>query len=402
MSDHLSNSPAMTPTISGFESHDDRKRALLERLQRLESYLATDPGNMQLLSDAFETAISAGEFDRAEALLAQGNASGTDTAAWKFKESNLRIAQRRLDEAWEVLQALQQNTGAHPAIIQNLAFIAFLQQQYKQCYDLLRPLIDETSNGAADSSLQVLWLRTLHRLTLLQEALNWYDRQIANNTLASDAAGVASLICIDADRLEQARQLSEQALKANPQQIEALVARASVALALRDANGARQLLTNALQQNPQDGRSWSALGFAEMLAGDLDKATQHFRQAVVFMPAHIGTWHGLGWARLMSRDIKEARDAFEQALSLDRNFGESHGAMAVVQALQGEREQALQSIERAKRLDKAGLSAHYAESILSGEASDAQAMQRLAQRLLGDRKGPLGGTMADWLPQSKH
>lgn len=402
MPNNPSNSSAMTPTISGPEGHDDRKRTLFERLQRLESYLAADPKNMQLLSDAFETAMSAGEFDRAEALLAQGNASGTDTAAWKFKESNLRIAQRRLDEAWEVLQALQQNTGAHPAISQNFAFIAFLQQQYKQCYDLLRPLVDETSNGAADSSLQVLWLRTLHRLNLLQEALDWCDRQIANGALATDAAGVASLICIDADRLEQAKQFSEQALSANPQQLEALVARATIALALRDADGARQLLANALRQNPQDGRSWSALGFAEMLAGDLEKATQHFRQAVVFMSAHIGTWHGLGWARLMSSDIKEAQEAFEQALSLDRNFGESHGAMAVVQALQGAREHALQSIERAKRLDKASLSARYAESILSGEASDVQAMQRLAQRVLGERKGPLGGTMADWLPQSKH
>ena len=158
------------------------------------------------------------------------------------------------------------------------------------------------------------------------------------------------------------------------------------------------MLAQALRQHPQDGRSWSALGLADMLAGDLEQAMHDFRQAVVFMPAHIGTWDGLGWARLLSQALQEARAAFEQALALDRNFGESHGAMAVVQALQGEREQAVQSIERAKRLDKANLSARYAESILSGEASDVQALQRLAQRLLGERKGPLGGTMADWLP----
>ncbi|HEX7649480.1 MAG TPA: tetratricopeptide repeat protein [Noviherbaspirillum sp.] len=385
-------------TTTDIRPTSDHSHVALERLARLESYLITDPANQQLISDAFDTAIAAGKFDRAETLLERGRRDATDFSAWAFRESNLRIAQRRLEDASALLQSLQEHLGLHPAIGQNLANIAFLQQRFADSRSLLQPFANAEDATANDSSLQVLWLRTLHRLNALQDALDWCDRHMKAGTLSPAAAGVASLICIDADRIALAKRLSEGSLSANPEQMEALAARATVALAERDPAEAKRQLEKALRINPEDGRSWSALGLANLLAGEVEQAVQDFRRAVNFMPSHIGTWHGLGWAHLMRRDLKEAHHAFETALSLDRNFAESHGALAVVQAMTGQRESAMESIERAMRLDKAGLSARYAEAILSGTADNAEAMQILAQRILGDRKAtPLGGTTADWL-----
>ncbi|MBI1889501.1 MAG: tetratricopeptide repeat protein [Burkholderiales bacterium] len=366
-----------------------------ERLQRLEKFLASDPQNNTLLGDAFETALAVGELMKAEIFLSQAMATGADAAGWKFKESNLRIAQKRFDDALHLLRELERESGAHPAITQNLAYIAFCGQRYADSIALLRPLAD----AATDASLQSLWLRALHHQGLLDEALAWCEQRMAAGTLTPSAIGVASLIQIDGGSLEQARNWADQALRQEPNHMEALVARATVALAERNVPAARSLLAQALERNPQDGRSFSALGFAEMYAMDIDKSLRYFQQAVAFMPNHIGTWHGLGWVCFMNKDLEGARQAFEQALALDRNFGESHGAVAVMQALAGDREGAKESIERATRLDKAGLSARYAEAILSGEAFDSQAMLRLAQRLLGGRKAPMGdGSMADWLP----
>jgi Flp pilus assembly protein TadD len=121
------------------------------------------------------------------------------------------------------------------------------------------------------------------------------------------------------------------------------------------------------------------------------------RPALTFIPAHIGTWHGQGWAQVLRRDLAAARRSFQAALELDRNFAESHGALAVVLALEQQEQAARKHIELAKRLDVEGLSARYAEAVLTGEAQDTQAVQRLAQRLLGGRKAPLGGAMRDWL-----
>ena len=98
----------------------------------------------------------------------------------------------------------------------------------------------------------------------------------------------------------------------------------------------------------------------------------------------------LAWALLLQDKLDEARQAFEAALALDRNFGESHGGLAVALAMQGLQAEAEQSIERALRLDREGMSAQYARAVLRGEARDPRAIRQLATRLLGGMTTALG------------
>ena len=371
-----------------------------QRLERLQAYLLQDPDNQVLRVDIFDTAMAAGAFDVAERQIAQAQERQFDSAAWQFRQASLRIAQQRFAEARQLLRGLEQTMGAHPSITHNLAHIEFQQQRYAACCELLRPLM-AAGAAAAESAMQVLWLRTLHQLGLLEEAWAWVQEQQTVGTLSESAAGIASLIAVDHNDLNAALALSDRALAREPLQMEALVARSSVALAQRDIARARELLARALERNPGDGRAWSASGFAEMLGMNLERARQHFQQALLWMPKHIGTWHGKGWACLMLKDMAGAKQAFDAALALDRNFAESHGGLAVVLALTGDTTRAAEHIELAMRLDKSNLSARYAQAVLSGEAADAQGIQRLAQRLLGQREAPMGGAMADWLPK-KH
>lgn len=117
----------------------------------------------------------------------------------------------------------------------------------------------------------------------------------------------------------------------------------------------------------------------------LSAAVTGFQRAISLMPMHIGTWHGQGWTHILRKDLAAARVSFEKALELDRNFAESHGGLAVVLALQGEAEAAKGQLELADRLDGANLSARYAQAVLSGDAQNAEFVQRLAERLLKAR-----------------
>lgn len=383
-------------------NHEGLKTELMQRLQRLQTFLQQDPENERLRTDLFDTALAAGEFALAEEQVQQELQKQQESADWRFRLANLRIAQKRFGDARQVLLELEMRAGAHPAITHNLAHIEFAQQNYAACQDLLSAWVeargDQAGAGATvPAEMQVLWLRTLHRLRLLEKAWDWVQYEKSKGTLSESAAGVASLIAIDANHFQDALQLSELALSKDSEQMEALVARASVALAQRDANLARRLAERALQHNATDGRAWSASGFAEMLAMNIPLARQHLEQAVHWMPAHIGTWHGLGWACVLLQDMAGARRAFDAAMELDRNFGETHGGLAVVLALTGDAAQAEEHINIALRLDKSNLSARYAQAILSGEAKDARGIQRLAERLLGGRAAPMGGSMQDWL-----
>ena len=86
--------------------------AALARLDRLEVYLGSDPGNPALLADAFETALQCGQWERAAFHLRHGLALQADALSWRLKEGDLLLAQGRYAEARSALKALQ---GVDPA-----------------------------------------------------------------------------------------------------------------------------------------------------------------------------------------------------------------------------------------------------------------------------------------------
>lgn len=371
-----------------------------QRLQVLQRFLAQDPGNQGLLTDAFDMALAAGAWEDAAALIEQGMQDAASLPAWHFRRATLLIARQAYADARAVLETLAASEGMHAGIVHNLAWIAFREKDYAACCAQLHPFIEQeySQTGAPPemASLQCLWLRGMHRAGAFDDALDWAHRHARQLTPA--AAGVASLIAVDAAQFEQAQRWADHALTQPDAPQEALVARASVALWQQDARTAEYLLNAAIHNAPEDGRTLSTTAFLALQKLDLATARQRFEYAVQRLSEHIGTWHGLGWTCLLQHDLVRARVAFEAALVLDRNFAESHGALAVLLALGGQsdgqsagqsaataRAEAEAFIERALRLDRACLSARYAQAVLNGEAQDADAIRKLAERLLGGR-----------------
>jgi Flp pilus assembly protein TadD len=362
----------------------------IQRLDTLEGYLRHDPNNAPLLADAFDVALQAGEWARAEFHLRHAQALGADALAWGWREAHWHLAQHQWDEAGISLRALAAHPGLtaamRPMWAHDMAYLALRRGDFAAGLEQLAPWVEPVGPAEPlDPALQVLWLRLAHRLNRHQEAMAWARARWQAGQLAAPASGVASLIALDADEALLGLQWAEHALHHDGEQQEALVARATLALAENNAALSRGLLERALSRNADDGRALSALAFTDLLDRRLDAACDRFRMAVQRMPGHIGTWHGLGWALLLQGRLDEARHAFETALDLDRNFGESHGGLAVALAMQGLPAEAEQSIERALRLDRAGMSAQYARAVLRGEARDPQAIRQLATRLLGSR-----------------
>jgi Tfp pilus assembly protein PilF len=363
-------------------------------LTQLEGFLVQDPGNDSLRAEAFQTALRLGARDRAAVHLQAGLDSGVNPLAWQLHRAHWLMAAHDWAGARDVLQALQQAPDAPAELVacavQDQAQIALRTGEVEQGLSLLQPLMPAAGGQAPDQPLQTLWLRLMHHAEKLDDALTEAKRWAKGQALGVDAAGVASLVALDAGDMALSQAWADAALAHQPNQMEALVARGSIALAEQAPQKTKDLLKRALQQNPNDGRTLSAWAFAEMLGGELSQARQTFALALKNMPEHIGTWHGLGWAALMQDDLGAARAAFDQALALDRNFGESHGGLAVVLARSGDRAGAEASINLAMRLDRACMSAHYAQAVLDGTAQDAEAMQKLAVRLMAARRAKEG------------
>jgi tetratricopeptide (TPR) repeat protein len=366
-------------------------------VDRLQGFLGEDPDNWSLRAETFDAALAAGQKETARAQVAYALGAHPDDAAWRHREAVLMLSESQYAEAQAAFEALIASGHGDPVIQYNRAYALFAQGQLEAARDVLAPLLslpDESTDIA-----WVLWLRCQHRLSHLDDALAAFVGRTFERPHSADAFGVASLIAIDAARMDDARTWSERALRGRPDQLEALVARGTIALSEQDAQGAVEWFQRALQVNPGDGRSWSGLAFARMLQKSFPAALEAFEKAVSAMPDHIATWNGFGWCQFVSKQPEAALECFERSLRLDRNFGETHGSIAVALARLGRTEQAKNEIEVALRLDPKCLSARYAQAILSGEADDPRAFLRLSRRVLSQRPARVGSksdeTLAD-------
>ncbi|MEJ7806065.1 MAG: tetratricopeptide repeat protein, partial [Telluria sp.] len=194
-------------------------------------------------------------------------------------------------------------------------------------------------------------------------------------------------------QVEESERLSAMGLAHGARPTDALVVAASLALGRTDTEVAIKLFNEVLAKNPTEGRSWSGLGLASMLNRDLPAASQQLEQAVKYMPDHVGTLHTLGWCKILSQDLDGARGVFLKTIDMDRNFGDSHGGLAVVLAMKGERDLAEESIKRALGLDPQSLSARFAQMVLAGKVDDPVKFRALAGRMLSAYKGPFGASL---------
>ena len=365
------------------------------RLERLAAYLKEDPANPALLADACEAAIACGEHERAQAYIDSAERLALDRAEWTFRSARLAIARRELARAGQLLgQLLAQ--GPHPVLAHDLAYVRLLQGDFEACREALQPWLAPNAVAslppAQQQSLQVLWLRAAHRLQQLDEAMEWARAQEQAGQLHPAARGVASLIALDAGEFDTAQDWADKALQADAAQVEALVARGSLALGQGDTAGGVRLLERALARNPDDGRTWSALGFANLQAMNLPLAQAQLERAVAEMADHIDSWQALGWARLLQGDRNGALAALRQALELDPLHAETHVALGLVLALGGDRAQAESHLREAERLDPENVTARYARALLSGDVKDPQALEALTRSVL-DQGGGFAGRL---------
>lgn len=366
------------------------------RLDRLESFLREDPANPRLLAEAFDAAMSAAEWHRAEFHLRHALALDAGSLDWQLREGQWLLAQRRWPEAEQHLLSaagrFESSPEQHATLMHDLAYLDLCRGTYETGIERLRPFAEAAKATAPE--LERTWLRLLHQAGQTSRAMEWLRARETQGTLAPEVAGVGSLVALDEGRYAESLRWAESALESGSAPAEAMVARASLALSQRDPALAQTLLATALQANPEDGRVWSALGFAHLLAQDCASARAAFERATTFMPRHIGTWHGLGWTAISQQDLPAALQAFDNALELDRNFAESHGGLAVAYALSQDAARSRAALARAQGLDRASFSARYAEALLSGQARDTASITRLAERIFAGQRAPLGGSLA--------
>lgn len=354
------------------------------RFMRLNRFLAQDPGNLGLRSQTIAAAFAAGAWNEAESLLREGLNQAPESAELHAHAGYLALRNQQYADAQLHFETAVANGLSLPQIRYNLAFAQFQQGLYQQALNSLNAIAAEE---AMTHDMHLLLARCLHHLGQREAAIQVLQ------TLASDkpeAEGLLALLLHELDRQEDALAAANRALATDPNQLEALLARASTFIEQDQFAAARQDLEYATQVHPHCGRAWSGLAQLDFRDFNFDHAQHALEKAVAEMPNHIGTWHMLAWLCIMKGDVAQAKSAFQRSYEIDRNFGETHGGLAVIAALEGQPKLAEEYIKRAKRLNPNGFAANYANMLLLEQQGKAEEAKALFNRVMETTHPDLG------------
>jgi tetratricopeptide (TPR) repeat protein len=337
------------------------------------AFAAQDPSNSVLLCDLLDALLGEGRVDEALAQLQSTVDSVRALPAVKFREARCALMTGDFAAVTELLQPLASAAAVPAGIAHDLAY-AHLSLGHSE--EAIRALDNVHPEGEDAISIALLKARIFHHQGKYAAALALLET-IAGGPRLAEVLGLRAMLLLDSGDAVQASASATQALSIDSSQYEAAIVAGTIALWERRLDVSQTLFDQVLAMDPHSGRALLGLGQNRMLRADMPAARAALERATVEMPEHIGSWHALAWCQLLEGDLAGAANSFGQAFALDRTFGETHGGMALVQALRGDRVAAEESIKRATRLDAHGLSARYARSVLlldEGRKEEAQAI----------------------------
>jgi len=366
-----------------------------EALTRMLGYLRVDSKNFPLLSDAADLALQCGEWEIASELVQRALDERPDDAVSRYRRVIVLLHERRHREAVAMSGALLNEGNTQPALKFAHARALVMGEDYAPAESFLTLLMGDLARLEDYPTLPHLYIRTLHALGRTEEAIEVANRHLTAHPGDVLAKGMTSLLYFDQGDVDQANRFSEEALAHSPENADALLAAGSVALAREQDDQAKDHFNKLVSMQPDGGRAWLGLGMAEMRGNRMEEARESLQKAIACMPHQLATYNILAWLDIFRQDYAAARTTLEQCLSQDRNFGETHGTLAVLAAIEDDWDEAAQRAETAVRLDAESFAGRYAQTLLLKYRGQTARSDQLLAAILKGADLPWGGTLFD-------
>ncbi|MBK4735681.1 tetratricopeptide repeat protein [Noviherbaspirillum pedocola] len=358
------------------------------RFDRLIGYLAHDPSNLPLLQDASHEAMQLGLWREAHELLDRTLALSPTDAPSRYRMSVALMMEHDPIASLEYSQALIDEGVDAPAVLYQHARALILAGRHAEA----EPLFERLAPHASElPEFALLHIRALHGAGKLDEAA------ALAATMEADpiAQGMLSLIRIDNDDLEAGAALAREVLAHDPDNVDALLASATAAVAMEDAEAALPQFERVAALHADSGRAWMGIALARLSAGDIAGGREAFEKTVRLLPGHLGSWNALAWVQMMQNDLDAAQETLEAAMRQDRNFGETHGTLAVLLASRGQWDEARHETDIALRLQPESFAGRFAQTLIIEHRGRPQLSQQMLRQIMENFHAPAGGNMID-------
>jgi Flp pilus assembly protein TadD len=181
-----------------------------------------------------------------------------------------------------------------------------------------------------------------------------------------------TVVLIKQHSYQEAINLLEQTVQANPGNQEAEVQLFRVLVLTNHINLARPLGPKLLAQRPHDSEVLYLNGIVERAVGDNAQAKAHLEEAVALDPNFFNSRYNLGMVLVFLHEWTEAKEQLEKAIALGATEPQVHFELAKALRGLGEDDRALEEMKQYQQLKKAE------EATLEAFSSSAQGDADLA------------------------
>ena len=360
-------------------------KEMSETLTNMLGYLKSDPNNLSLLSDTAELALEESYSDIALELLMR-YANETDLPIKEQGMAGLAAMKSKdFEKACNFYEGLMESGEDAPPIRFNLAWSQSMLKNFNRAMEVLD---EETLSSLPQAAM--LHLQILHQMGEFDVATEKAHEYFKNGSEDSGLNAAISVLALDIEDIDLAR---STALKAG-EHPDALTTLGTLALGDDKGDEALELFDRAMKINPHGPRTWIGKGLAHLIKGENDEALKNIDQGAKMFGTHIGSWIAAGWAHFVKNDIDGARERFEHALSIDPNFSESHGSLAVIDVMEGNLEKARTGVKTAMKLDKECFSAALAQVLMLSSNGNEEQAKQIFERAINTPIDDSGRTIA--------
>ena len=356
------------------------------KIQLFESYLKSDPANLDLMLELGDLYHQAGRLADALASFERALARAPGTVSARSRIASVYLTQHRFADAATVLSALIAAGESAPALFHNLGIALFYQDRFA---DAAESFAAAGANNPFNAANFKYLAYALHHEGRLADATDACEKWIAAEN-SPESLAYLSMLAFDGGKNDVAASLAQRVLATAPDNADANAIAGNLAIEEMEMLRAKACFERALARQPEHGRAWLGLGLVHLHEQHNDLAIAAIDKAVALMPTHAGTAVTLGWAKAIGQDAKGAEAAFRQAIEADRGFAEAHGGLAVALVELDRVAEAKQAIQIADKLNAANFGSVYAKSLLlKREGKDGLAGRLISKAL--DRSIVAGG-----------
>tara|TARA_B110000503_G_scaffold136874_1_gene220069 strand:+ start:1273 stop:2481 length:1209 start_codon:yes stop_codon:yes gene_type:complete len=363
------------------------------RLERLQGYVQVDPNNIPLLTDVGDLQHELGELVAAEKTYERVLEIQAGHEVVTGRLASVYISQHRFGDAEAAIIGLNQTFLDSPELHHNLGIALVHQGKWEAGLNALQAAAEGGVSVSENLCYQSYCLINLSRrdeaLLCAESALD-----IANDEFAT---GRIAMLQMELGQMAQACETAEKVLRSNPQNVDANVIISSRQLETQDVDKAERHIQVVLRQDPNNHRALLNKALVQMYNQKFPQAIKTLERTLELTPRVVGTWVTLGWAHIANNDLAQSEATFRKTIEVDRNFGEAHGGLASVLAMQSKTEEAQREIALARGLNKNSFGAAFAMSLLLEQSGKEALATRILTNMFKQSPAEGGMTIIDAL-----